>query len=74
MERIINLIKSKNWNEILNFSKTLTEEDRFSTISLLKGLDIDRDILKKEGSKLTGQERNDFYENRQQIDAFPTGN
>lgn len=69
MERIINLIKSKNWNEILNFSKTLTEEDRFSTISLLKGLDIDRDILKKEGSKLTGQERNDFYENRQQIDA-----
>ncbi|OXE95282.1 hypothetical protein BC749_11351 [Flavobacterium araucananum] len=69
MERIINLIKSKNWNEILNFSKTLTEEERFSTISLLKGLDIDRDILKKEGSKLTGQERNDFYENRQQIDA-----
>lgn len=69
METIINLIKSKNWNEILNFSKNLTEEDRFSTISLLKGLDIDKDILKKEGSKLIGQERNDFYENRKQLDA-----
>jgi len=69
MERIINLIKNKNWDEILNFSKALTEEERFSTISLLKGLHIDRDILKKEGSKLIGQERNDFYKNRQQLDA-----
>ena len=69
MERIINLIKNKNWDEILNFSKALTEEERFSTISLLKGLDIDRDILKKEVSKLIGQERNDFSKNRQQLDA-----
>lgn len=68
MERIINLIKNKNWNEILNFSKALTEDERFSTITLLKSIDIDRDIIKKEGSKLTGQERNHFYDNRQQID------
>lgn len=67
MDRIINLIKNKIWDEILNFSKALTDEERFSTISLLKGLDIDRDILKKDGSKLTGHERNDFYENRKQF-------
>ncbi|WP_125722545.1 DUF6493 family protein [Flavobacterium ustbae] len=69
MEKIINIIKNKNWEEILNFSKVLTEEERFSTISLLKELDINRDILKKEGSELIGQERNDFYENRKQLDA-----
>ena len=69
MERIINLIKKKNWNEILNFSKALTEDERFSTITLLKSIDIDRDIINKNGSNLTGQKRNDFYENRQQIDS-----
>ena len=69
MEKIINLIKSKSCDEILNFSKALIEEERFATIFLLKELNIDRDILKKEGSKLTGKERYDFYENRKQLDA-----
>jgi hypothetical protein len=68
MERIINLIKNKNWNDILNFSIALAEDERFSTISLLKSIDIERDIIKKDGAKLTGQEINHFYENRQQID------
>ncbi len=68
MEQIINLIKNKNFEEILNFSKLLSDEERFSTITLLKGIDIDADILKKVGIDLKGKERDDFYENRQELD------
>lgn len=69
MERLINLIKNNSYGEILNYSKSMTEEERYATITLLKGIDIDKDILKKDGSSLTGQKRNDFYKNRQQIDS-----
>ncbi len=68
MEKIIYLIKNKNFEEILNYSKLLTDEERFSTITLLKGIDIDADILKKVGTDLKGKERDDFYENRQELD------
>lgn len=67
MEKIINLIENKNLDEILNYSKSLTDDERFSIIIFLKKIDIDNDILKKVGSNLTGKARNDFYENRKQI-------
>ncbi|MBK7140089.1 MAG: hypothetical protein IPH74_14205 [Bacteroidetes bacterium] len=67
MEKIINLIENKNLDEILNYSKSLTDDERFSLIIFLKKIDIDQDILKKEGSNLIGKARNDFYENRKQI-------
>ena len=32
MEKIINLIENKNLDEILNYSKSLTDDERFSLI------------------------------------------
>ena len=68
MEKLIQKIKSKNWDDILLYSKSLSDKERYSTIKILQGIDINRDVLKEDGTKLTGKKRTAFYNNRQQID------
>ena len=68
MDELINKIKNKSWEDILLYSKSLSDSERFSTIKRLQGIDINRDILKEDGTNLTGKKRTDFYENRQQTD------
>ncbi|MBK8389316.1 MAG: hypothetical protein IPL23_08575 [Saprospiraceae bacterium] len=69
MEKIITLIKNKNWAEILNYSKSMTNEERYSTIEILKGIDIDKYIVKRDTSKLFGQEREEYFQNRRELET-----
>jgi hypothetical protein len=64
MQHLIELIKDKNWQAILDHCKVLTDAQRYETIDFLKTLDIEKDILKESGEKLTGKKRDAFYENR----------
>ncbi len=68
MKEIIQIINSKSWQDILQYSKSLSDSDRFATIEKLKKIDIDEDILKKDKTNLTGKGRTDYYKNRKQID------
>lgn len=69
MNKIIEKIRNKNWQEILNYAKYLSSDERYKTINLLKEINIDKDILNQDGTNLTGDERKEFYENKQQIDG-----
>lgn len=70
MEKIIHIIKKKNWEEILLYTKALSDEDRYSTLETLQKIDIDTDLLKGSGADLTGEKRVLFYKNRQELDNF----
>jgi len=67
MNHLKQYIKDKNWVEVLNQRKMLTPDERAATIKYLHSLDIDRDILKKDGNSLDVLARLDFYENRNRI-------
>jgi len=69
MKKLIRIIKNKNWIEILEYSKSLSDSERYSTIETLRKIDIDNHILQENGSNLIGEKRSEFYENRQQIDS-----
>ncbi len=67
MNHLKQYIKDKNWVEVLNQCKMLTPDERAATIKYLHSLDIDRDILKKDGNSLDVLARFDFYENRNRV-------
>lgn len=67
MEKLKSYIKEKNWENILNYCKDLNESQRSDTIKYLRSLDIDKDIIGKEVSELTVQERVDYYADRQNV-------
>lgn len=69
MNHLKQYIKDKNWLEVLNQCKVLTPDERAAAIKYLHSLDINRDILEKDGHSLDGLARLDFYENRRQVDA-----
>lgn len=69
MEKLKSYIKEKDWQNILNYSKDLSERQRDDTIKYLRSLDVDKNIIQKEGSQLKDQERTDFYANRELIVA-----
>jgi hypothetical protein len=69
MKNLIKHIKNHNWREILNYNITLNTGELSKTIEFLHSLNIDKDILKSSGSKLTGQKRTDFYNNRALVDS-----
>lgn len=64
MNPFLNEIINNDWQQIINIGKTLSDSERHEAIDSLKMIDIDKDILKKDGGKLIGQERKDFYERR----------
>jgi Family of unknown function (DUF6493) len=67
MQYLIELIKDKNWQAILDHCKVLTDVQRYETIDFLKTLDIEKDILKESGEKLTGKKRDIYYDNRGKV-------
>jgi hypothetical protein len=69
MNKLKQYIKDKNWLEVLNQCKVLTPDERAAAIKYLHSLDIDRDILKKDGHSLDVLARLDFYENRNRVYA-----
>jgi hypothetical protein len=70
MNNIIDLIKNKNYQEILNYSKSLSDDARFSTIAMLKELNIDKDIFpKKEDIDTNIQKSIIYYKEKRQIEA-----
>ena len=69
MNQLIDHIKNKDWQQVLTFTASLTKSDRYETIEYLKKVDVNKDILKAEGSHLTGEARNAFFDNRYLVDA-----
>ena len=53
MNQLIDHIKNKDWQQVLKFTASLTDSDRYETIEYFKKIDINKDILKAEGSHLT---------------------
>ncbi|WP_343565699.1 DUF6493 family protein [Sphingobacterium sp.] len=69
MNKLKQYIKDKNWVEVLDQCKVLNPDERAATIQYLHSLDIDRDILEKDGHSLDVPARLDFYENRKRVYA-----
>ncbi|MGE8291013.1 MAG: DUF6493 family protein [Sphingobacterium sp.] len=69
MNKLKHYIKDKNWVEVLDQCKALNPDERSATIKYLHSLDIDRDILEKNGHSLDGLARRDFYKDRNLVYA-----
>lgn len=69
MQELKQYIGDKKWQAILDLCQNLDAQQRDEAIAYLHSLNIDRDILQMEGHALKGQERTDFYANRQKVDA-----
>ncbi len=67
MKEIRQLIKSYNWQGILNWANSLNAEERLLAIDELNTIDIDKELMIEEGHLFTGKKRNDFYDTRQKI-------
>lgn len=62
-------ISNRNWEQILNYCKFLSDAERYRTITDLHGLNLEKDILKAQGTGLEGKERDAFYANKALVSA-----
>ena len=70
MKEIVDLIANKNWQDILGFSKNMSEMERHKTIEFIKSLDVNNDIIKQEPPQYQKNKEayRAFYDNRYIVD------
>lgn len=70
MEEIKSLIKSHNWNALLDWGKNIRDDEKQDIICRLKEIDIDKKLVTKEDRNLPQPERFQvYYENRRRVQA-----
>lgn len=69
MNAIKQYIKDKNWQEILNYNKTLNAQERVEMIAYLHTLDLDIDLMGVSADQVKHQLQPDFYTNRLAIET-----
>ncbi len=66
MKNLITLINNKNYENILKWAASLTDDERYKALDKLTEIDLDKDVIKKEPPKNYNKE---FYENRAFINS-----
>lgn len=69
MNTIKQSIKDKNWQEILNYTKTLNAQERVEMIAYLHTLDLNIDLMGVLPDQVKDQVQPDFYTNRLAVET-----